>query len=86
MKRQKGYSQKDARKVELYCMIAPECAFGINTRKRVITMRKTFVEPVAEVVSFLSQDALMSYYDDGDIGGLVPGESGAGGGSGWGDF
>ena len=49
-------------------------------------MKKQFTEPVAEVVSFLSQEALMSYYDDGDIGGLVPGESGAGGGSGWGDF
>ena len=49
-------------------------------------MKKCFVEPVVEVVSFLSTNALMSYYDDGDLGGLVPGESGAGGGSGWGDF
>lgn len=49
-------------------------------------MKKEFLAPVAEVVRFLSQEALMSYYDDGDIGGLVPGESGAGGGSGWGDF
>ena len=50
-------------------------------------MRKEFLAPEAEVVSFLSQDALMSgYYDDGDIGGLTPGESGAGGSSGWGDF
>ena len=49
-------------------------------------MKKQFTEPAAEVVSFLSQEALMSYYDDGDIGGLTPGESGAGGGSGWGDF
>ena len=50
-------------------------------------MKRCFVEPKAELVSFLSQDALMSYYDDdGDIGGLTPGESGAGGSSGWGDF
>ena len=49
-------------------------------------MRKEFLAPAAEVVSFLSQDALMSYYDDGDIGGLTPGESGAGASSGWGDF
>ena len=49
-------------------------------------MKKIYLEPTAEVVSFLSQDALMSYYDDGDIGGLTPGESGAGAGSGWGDF
>ena len=49
-------------------------------------MKKIYLEPMAEVVSFLSQDALMSYYDDGDIGGLTPGESGAGGSSGWGDF
>ena len=49
-------------------------------------MKKSYLEPTAEVVSFLSQDALMSYYDDGDIGGLTPGESGAGGSSGWGDF
>jgi len=49
-------------------------------------MKKHYLEPTAEVVSFVSQDALMSYYDDGDIGGLVPGESGAGAGSGWGDF
>ena len=49
-------------------------------------MKKEFLAPKAEVVSFLAQDALMSYYDDGDIGGLTPGESGAGGSSGWGDF
>ena len=53
-------------------------------RKKIV--RKEFLTPAAEVVSFLSQDALMSYYDDGDIGGLTPGESGAGGSSGWGDF
>ena len=49
-------------------------------------VKKEFLAPTAEVVSFLSQDALMSYYDEGDIGGLTPGESGAGGSSGWGDF
>ncbi len=54
-------------------------------------MKKEFLAPTAEVVSFLSQESLMageSYYgyDDGDIGGLTPGESGAGGSSGWGDF
>ena len=49
-------------------------------------MKKHYVEPTAEVVSFLAEGALMSYYDDGDIGGLTPGESGAGGSSGWGDF
>ena len=49
-------------------------------------MKKHYVEPTAKVVSFLAEDALMSYYDDGDIGGLTPGESGAGGSSGWGDF
>ena len=49
-------------------------------------MKKTFVAPTAELLSFLSCDALMSYYEEGDIGGLTPGESGAGGSSGWGDF
>jgi len=50
-------------------------------------MKKNFVEPAAEVVSFLTQETLMTgYYDEGDLGGLVPGESGAGGSSGWGDF
>ena len=50
-------------------------------------MRKNYVEPIAEVVSFLACEAMMNgYYDDGDIGGLTPGESGAGGSSGWGDF
>ncbi len=54
-------------------------------------MKKHYAEPVAEIVSFLSREDLMveaSYYgyDEGDIGGLVPGESGAGGSSGWGDF
>ncbi len=62
-----------------------------SEEKRVIAMKKIFVEPAAEVVSFLSQESLMaeaSYYGygEGDIGGLVPGESGAGGSSGWGDF
>ncbi len=54
-------------------------------------MKKQFLAPAAELVSFLAQECLMaeaSYYgyDEGDIGGLVPGESGAGGSSGWGDF
>lgn len=49
-------------------------------------MKKTYVEPIAEVVSFLACEAMMNYYDEGDIGGLTPGESGAGGSSGWGDF
>jgi len=49
-------------------------------------MKRTFVAPTAEVLRFLAQEELMSYYDEGDIGGLVPGESGAGAGSGWGDF
>lgn len=50
-------------------------------------MKKHYVEPTAEVVRFLSQETLMSgYYDEGDIGGLVPGESGAVGSSSWGDF
>jgi len=50
-------------------------------------VKKTFLAPEAEVVSFLTQETLMTgYYDEGDIGGLVPGESGAGGSSGWGDF
>jgi len=50
-------------------------------------VRKEFLAPAAEVVSFLSTETLMTgYYDEGDLGGLVPGESGAGGSSGWGDF
>jgi len=50
-------------------------------------MKKRYVKPEAELVSFLSQESMMSgYYDEGDLGGLVPGESGAGGSSGWGDF
>ncbi len=49
-------------------------------------MKKEFLAPAAELISFLSTESLMSYYDEGDIGGLVPGESGAGGSSGWGDF
>ena len=57
-----------------------------RAKKGGTNMKKQYVEPTAEVVSFLAQDALMSYYDEGDLGGLVPGESGAGGGSGWGDF
>ena len=50
-------------------------------------MKKEFLAPEAEVVSFLSQDALMSYCDDdADVGDVVPSESGAGNGSNWGDF
>lgn len=49
-------------------------------------MKREFIVPAAEIVRFLSCESLMSYYDEGDIGGLVPGESGAGGSGGWGDF
>ena len=51
-------------------------------------MKKKFVVPAAEVVSFLAQDALMNYlYEfEENIDGIEGNESGAGGSSGWGDF
>ncbi len=67
------------------------CGDAVKSTKGDTAVKKKFLAPVAEIVSFLSQEDLMvgaSYYgyDEGDIGGLVPGESGAGGSSGWGDF
>lgn len=41
-------------------------------------MKKSYVEPIAEAVSFLSCEAMMSCYVEGDIGGLTPGAGGRG--------
>ena len=62
-------------------------------------MKKLYVEPTVEVMSFLSQERLMaSAYgkegfqlfgaptEDINIGDITPEESGAGGGTGWDDF